>query len=233
MHPIWVVAASAMCFGPGMHRPQDDKPMKFADCPLAVRNTFLFEGKNSKIESVTREKGEDGETVYWADVVLKEKTYAMGVLEDGTLSEMNLAVEERELPLDKCPLAVQEAFKKEAFGEHVDTLAKDRKYGMTIYETVVDHKGKSYEIIVAEDGTLVEKVLIIDDEEIELAKCPPAVQAAFHEQARGGKIHEITRSSGISKPTYEAEVEIKNKVYLIEIDEAGLLLAKSLEATAE
>ena len=104
------------------------------------------------------------------------------------------------------------------------------KYGVTIYEAVVDHKGKSYEIVVAEDGTLVEKVLVIDDEEVELATCPAAVQAAFREHAKGGTIGDITRSTGIGRPTYEAEVEIKGKVYLVEVDESGLLISKSLEA---
>ena len=73
------------------------------------------------------------------------------------------------------------------------------KYGTPIYETVVEHKGKAYEIVVAEDGTLVEKVLVIDDEEVELAMCPAVVQIAFREHAPGGKIGDITRSTGIDR----------------------------------
>ena len=33
--------------------------------------------------------------------------------------------------------------------------------------------------------------------------------------------------------TYEAEVDIKGKVYLIEVSETGHLISKSLEAVAE
>ena len=73
------------------------------------------------------------------------------------------------------------------------------KYGVTVYQTVVDHKAKSYEIAVAEDGTLVEKVLVIDDEDIKLSDCPAAVRAALHEHAKGGEIGEITRSTGIGR----------------------------------
>ena len=87
--------------------------------------------------------------------------------------------------------------------------------------------------MVAEDGTLVEKVLVIEDEEIELAKCPAAVQAAFREHARGGTVGDITRSTGISRPTFEAEVKIQDKVYLIEVAESGVLISKSLEAGEE
>ncbi len=92
---------------------------------------------------------------------------------------------------------------------------------------------KSYNLVVGEDGTLVEKVLVIDDEEVELAECPAAVQAALKEHAKEGKIHDITRSSGIGRETFEAEVEIKGKIYLIEVAESGYLLSKSLEAGEE
>ena len=132
----------------------------------------MTEAKGAKIETVTKEKDEDDETVYWADVAIGGKTYAIGVLEDGTLTEMNLAVEDDEVPLDRCPAAVQATLQSEAFGAKIDTVGKDMKYGAPIYETIVEHKGKSYEIVVAEDGTLVEKVLVIEDEEVELAMLP-------------------------------------------------------------
>jgi hypothetical protein len=208
----------------------DEVKLKFADCPAAVRKTLQAESANAKIETVVREKDEDNETIYWADAAIDGLTYAIGVLEDGTLSEMNLAVDDEETPLERCPQAVQETFKSEAFGEKVDSISKDRKYGVLIFEAVVNHKGKSYEIAVAEDGTLFEKVLVIEDEEVELATCPAAVQAAFKKHANGGTIHDITRSTGIGRNTYEAGVEIKNKVYLVEVDETGRLISKSLEA---
>ncbi len=39
-----------------------------------------------------------------------------------------------------------------------------------------------------------------------------------------------SRSSGINRPTFEAEVKIKDKIYLLEVDDTGLLISKSLEA---
>jgi hypothetical protein len=146
---------------------------------------------------------------------------------------MNLAVDDEEVPLDKCPAVVQATLKSEAFGAKIESVGKDMKYGVIIYEAVVDHKGKSYEIVVAEDGTLVEKVLVIEDEEVELAMCPAPVQIAFREHAKGGTLGEITRSTGIGRHTFEAEVEIKGKIYLIEVSEGGHLISKSLEAAAD
>jgi hypothetical protein len=63
--------------------------------------------------------------------------------------------------------------------------------------------------------------------------CPAAVQAALREHAKGGKIGEITLSTGLGRQTYEAEVAIKGKIYLVEVAENGQLISKSLEAAVE
>jgi hypothetical protein len=233
MQPLWVVAAALSGVAFGIASAVDEEEVKFSECPAPVRKTFQAEAKGAKIDIVTKEKDGDAETVYWADVSVNGKTYAMGVLEDGTVTEMNLAVDQEKLPFDRCPAAVQASFRSEAFGEKVDAVGRDMKYGVTIYQTVVDHKGKSYEIVVAEDGTLVEKDLVIDDDEIKFSDCPAAVRAALHEHAKGGEIGDITRSTGIGQHTFEAEVKIKAKVYLIEVAESGLLISKSLEAVRE
>ena len=232
MQPMRVVTAASLVLAWGWRRPRRGQEIKLSDCPAAVRKTIEAEARGAKIEAVHKEKEED-ETIYWTEVTIGGKTYAIGVLEDGTLTEMNLAVDDAELPFDRCPAAVQATFRREAFGEKLESVGKDMKYGVTIYETVVHHKGKSYEIVVAEDGTLVEKVLVIEDEEVELAKCPATVQAALREHAKGGTIGDITRSTGIGRPTFEAEVKIKDKVYLIEVAENGVLISKSLEAGEE
>jgi hypothetical protein len=233
MQPLWIVIAAVSIMSFGFVRGCDDTELKFSDCPAVVRKTFEAETKGAKIETVTREKGGDDEWVYWADVSIGGKSYAVGVLADGTLTEMNLAVDEEELAFDRCPGAVQATFRSEAFGEKIDSVGRDMKYGVTVYQTVVNHQHRAYEIVVAEDGTLVEKALVIDDEEIKLPDCPAAVRAALHEHAKGGEIGDITRSTGIGQHTFEAEVKMKSKVYLIEVVESGVLISKSLEAVKD
>ncbi len=220
-----VLATAAPC--------RDDQELKFSDCPAAVRKSLEAHAKGVKIETVTKETNEDDQTVFWAEVKLEGQPYAIGVLEDGTLTEFNLAVDDAEIPLDRCPAAVQLTLGSESFGEKIKAVGKDMKYGVTIFETVVEHKGRAYQLVVAEDGTLVEKVLVIVDEEVTLEQCPPAVRITFREQAEGGKIGDITRSSGIGRHTFEAEVQIKDKVYLVEVAETGHLISKSLEAVEE
>jgi hypothetical protein len=230
MQPILVISVAVLVMSATN---RDEHEIKFSDCPAAVRKALLAEAKQAKIETVTKETGDDEQTVYWAEVKVDDRLYAIGVLEDGSLSEMNLAVDEEELALEACPAAVQTALRAESFGEKVGAVGKDMKYGVTIFETVVEHKGKSYEIVVAEDGTLVEKVLVINDEEIKLTECPEAVKKGLREQAKDGTIGNVTRSTGIGRHTFEAEVKIKDAIYLIEVAENGHLISKSLEAAAE
>lgn len=214
-------------------RPGQTQEIKLADCPLAVRKTFEAEAQGSRIAAIRKEQDGDQAT-YWADVTIEGKSYAIGVLGDGDLVEMNLAVDDAdELTLDRCPAAVQATLRREAMGEKVGAVGKDTKYGTLVYETVFHYSGRAYELVVAEDGTLVEKVLVIDDEELPLDRCPTAVQAALKHHARGGAISEVTRSTGILHPTFEAEVQVNNRIYLIEVAENGRLISKSLEAGEE
>ncbi len=230
MQQIWLIITVLISFHSGILAAGDGDEIKFSDCPAAVRKSLDAEAKGAKIETVTAEKNVDDETVYWAEVAIGGKAYSVGVLEDGTLSELSLAFDDEDLALEHCPAAVQATFRTEAYGEKVDSVSRDMKFGLTIYQTVILHKGKSYEIVVAEDGTLVEKVLVIDDEEIKLSDCPAAVRTVLHEYAQGGEIGGITRFTGIGQHTFEAEVKMKEKVYLIEVGESGLLISKSLEA---
>jgi hypothetical protein len=233
MQPLLTAMAVILGLAPVAAPAGDDEKIRFSDCPASVRKTFESEAKGVKIESVTKEKNVDDETLFWAEVDIGGKTYVIGVFEDGTLTEMNLAVDDDELPVERCPALVQATLRHEAFGQKVGSVGRDVKYGVSIYQTVVPYRGRSYQIVVAEDGMLVEKVLIIDDDEIELEKCPSVVQTSLRAHSGGGKIGDVTRSTGIGKPTYEAEVEIKGKVYLIEVAESGSLISKSLEAGAD
>ncbi len=229
MSPSWVlgIVSIALLAAKG----DDSQEVKLSECPPAVRKTIQAEAKGALVETVAKERDDDGDIVYWAELPIGGNTYAIGVLEDGTLSEMNLAVDDNELPLDRCPAPVRATFKAEAFGAKVEAVTKDIKYGVPIFEAAIMHKDRAYVIVIAQDGTLVEKVLVIDDEETELSACPAPVQHALQEQAKGGAVHEVTRSTGIGRPTFEAEIEVKGKVYLVEVDETGLLLSKSLEAS--
>src|SRR5262249_10172791 len=144
-------------------------------------------------------------------------------------SEMNLAADADEVPFAKCPTPVQATLRHETWGTKIEALAKDIKYGETIYETTFEHRGKTYQIVVASDGTLVEKTLLIDEEDVELEKCPDAVKKAFKDHAQSGKIGSITRATGLGPPTFQADVAIAGKDYLVEVSDRGVLISKLLQ----
>ena len=225
---IWILGTASPFF-----TAVDEVEVKFADCPPAVRKAFQAEAPGVKFEDVTREVDDENETIYWAEATIGGRAYAIGVAADGTLSEMVLAFDDEEIPLDRCPTAVQATLKEEAFGEKVSAVARQMKFGVTLYEAAVSRKGRTYAIAVAEDGTLFEKVLVIDDEEIELDDCPVSVREAFKAQAKGGQVHDVTRTTGIHRPTFEASVEVGGQVYLVELDDAGKLISKTLDAGEE
>ena len=75
--------------------------------------------------------------------------------------------------------------------------------------------------------------LVVNDEEIKLAECPEAVKKGLREHAKDCTIGNVTRSTGIGSHTFEAEVKIKDSVYLIEVAENGHLISKSLEAAED
>ncbi len=213
-------------------RGDDDTEIKLTACPVPVQKTIQAESKGARIDKVSKET-EDGKTTFWAVFISSTKHYEMAVAEDGTLQEISMEADADEVPFNECPAAVQKALHFEAKGTKIETVGKDVKYGGTIYAAIVAIGNREYEIVVAHDGMLIEKSLIIDEDEIELDKCPAAVQKAFKDQAHDGKIGSITRSTGIDGHVYETEIEIQDKVYVVEVNEGGILISKLLDDAGE
>ncbi len=145
---------------------------------------------------------------------------------------------EVELKLADCPAAVQKTLTREAHGAKIKEVEKETEDGETVYEAEVKIDGKEYEIEVAQDGTLLEKVLDEDEddededeeeEEVKLSDCPAAVQKTLKREAHGAKIKEVEKETEDGKAIYEAEVKIDGKEYEIEVAQDGTLICKSLD----
>ncbi len=123
MSMLWVVTAATLSLVFEMAPIQDAQVIKLSDCPAGVRKTLEAESRGAKIEKIHKEK-EDDEAIYWAEVSIGGKPYAVGVLEDGTLTEMNLAVEDNEVPIERCPAAVQATFRASHSARSLRTSAR-------------------------------------------------------------------------------------------------------------
>ncbi len=148
-----------------------------------------------------------------------------------------------EIALADCPAAVQKTFEREANGAKLEDIEKETEDGKTIYEAGVTLDEKEYEIVVAEDGTLLEKILEDeededdgDDEEeveIKLSDCPAAVQKTLKREANRADIDALDKETKDGEAIYEADVKFDGKNYEIRIAEDGILISKALDAEDE
>jgi hypothetical protein len=224
---MWVAGLAVALLGTIGAWGDDEQEIPFAQCPAAVQKTLQLEAKGAKIDAVTKTLEGDSAT-YQATVAIGGKPYSITVDGEGTLTELSLEPDEDEVKFAKCPPAVQATFRHESKDTKIETVEKDIKYGTLVFETVVEVGGKDYLIVVAQDGTLVEKSLVVEEEDIEFTACPTAVQKALREHAQGGKIGDVTRTTAAIGHVFEADVEVGGKSYSIEVSEHGTLISKTL-----
>jgi uncharacterized membrane protein YkoI len=148
---------------------EKEKHVDLSDCPGAVQKTFKREAPGITIKEVEQEI-EDGKTYYEAEVKIDGKAYEIEVAEDGTLiekalEEVSSEAEEVEMKLSDSPEAVQKTMKREAGNTTIEVVEKETTGGKTVYEAEARIDGKSYEIEVAEDGTLISKALEDESDE--------------------------------------------------------------------
>ena len=72
---------------------------------------------------------------------------------------------ETKIKFSEAPAAVQATLKKESNNAAIDEVDKETDDGKTIYETDVTVDGKTWEIKVAEDGSLISKKVEEEDKE--------------------------------------------------------------------
>jgi len=153
------VAADGTLIGKNLTTKDDGLKVKFSDVPAAVQKTLTREANGARIETVEKEIA-NAKTTFEADVVIDGKTYEIEVAEDGILQEKKLKdAVEITVNFSECPAAVQKTLNREANGVKIDKVHKDTTHGRPVYEIDVKIDGRTYEILVAEDGLLLSKEL--------------------------------------------------------------------------
>ena len=143
--------------------------------------------------------------------------------------------DEVKINLADAPAAVQKTLQREAFGAEIKKVAKESEEGKTTYEAEVKIEGHEYVIKVAADGTLLEKELEDEDEEVPMkfAEAPAAVQKTLQREAAGAKIETVDKLSREGRTLYEADAKIDGKNFEIIVTSEGLLLSKKLDEDEE
>ncbi len=132
-----------------------------------------------------------------------------------------------------CPPEVQKTIQRESLGARLDGVFKETDDGELFFTAEVSFGQLHYEIVVAADGTLLEKVLEDDEQgdsdEIEFSDCPTAVQKTLRREAMDAAIEEIEKRESGEQEIYVAEVVLDGKGYRIKVAEDGTLISKALD----
>jgi hypothetical protein len=152
---------AAMVMGGGcsaMHKNEKDsheKKLMPSDVPPKVMSAMDTRFQGAQYTSITREE-EKGNTIYDFELTQGGRKYEADVREDGTIVEIEKAIEQRDLPA-----AVSEAInKKYPNATFKEVMQKDLVNGKQEtpheYEVVLTtSKGKEEEVTVSTDGKIV------------------------------------------------------------------------------
>jgi hypothetical protein len=141
--------------------------------------------------------------------------------------------DDEEVKFADCPAAVRKTLREESKGAVIETVTKETEDGETTYRADVMIGGKTYGIVVAEDGTLREISLQPDDDEPNFADCPAAVQKTFRDEAKGAQIGTVEAETQHGVTVYSTDVVIGGKTYEIKVAADGTLTEKTLQLTED
>ena len=141
---------------------------------------------------------------------------------------------EQRLKFSDCPPAVCKTLRREAGEAKIDEVIAHTEDSATLYTAGVTLAGSDYQLLVAEDGTLVQKVL--DDGEdhtetevdLEVEDCPPPVQKTLDREAHGYDIDLVVERVTDGRTMYLAEVQLDKRDYLLIVGDDGTLISKTL-----
>ncbi len=157
-----------------------------SDLPAAVRAALEKEAPNGEIEEIEKEE-KDGKVVYEVDVKIEGKELELKIAADGTVLKKEAEEEEEKegedrdeedeededegvtVTLGDLPDAVKATLngfiEKEAPGAKIEEIEKEVEDGEVIYDIELEAGDKDIELEIAEDGTLLEKEVAVDDDD--------------------------------------------------------------------
>lgn len=146
---LFLFSACLLCAG-SVRAQESERPVKMKDLPEAVQKTVREQSVGAKLRGLSKEV-EDGKTFYEAE--LRVGAHNKDVLIDPSGAVVEI---EEQVALSSLPAAVKEQIKKQASGGKLGVIESITKDGAVVaYEAHVKKAGKSLEIKVAPDGSLI------------------------------------------------------------------------------
>lgn len=125
--------------------------------------------------------------------------------------------QEQRVQMKDLPPAVQKTVQEQSKGGRVRGLSKELDQGKTVYEAELLINGRSKDMLIAEDGAIIEI-----EEQVALNSLPAAVQAALRKGAGKGRItlvEAVTKDGALA--FYEAHVTTRGKVTEVKVGTDG------------
>ena len=128
------------------------------------------------------------------------------------------------------PAAVQKTFKDETRNAKIELLgegkAEDNSY---FYKAIVPVGTSDYEMAVAADGQLLEKIMNPLRSEVKFEDCPPAVQKALRDDSKSAKVETIEKITAGRRSDFIMNILVQKTRYQIVFTEDGTLMSKVLD----
>ena len=142
----------------------------------------------------------------------------------GTLLLSGLASaqdQEKRIKRSELPAAVEKAVVAQSQGATIRGFSQEKENGRTFYEAELTTNGHSKDVLMDEDGNVVEV-----EEEVALDSISPSVGAALQSKAGNGKIVKVESLTKRGKlVAYEAQVQTNGKKSEIQVGPQGESLA--------
>ena len=146
-----------------------------------------------------------------------------------TAKETKEALEPGIIKFTSAPAAVQKTFKEEVKGGKIELLGKGMNEKGAFYKALIGFGANNYEVAVAENGTLLEKILQMSTDQIAVEDCPAPVMKTLKEEARGAKIETIEQVAEGKRLHFVVNVVVQKVKYQIIVMDDGTLISKVLD----
>jgi len=123
---------------------------------------------------------------------------------------------EKKVKLKDAPAGVQKTVQEQIKGATMVGLTTEVENGKTVYELETKKDGKTRDLTMAADGTILST-----EQEVTLDSIPAGAKAAFEKKAAGGKILKVETVQEGSQTAYEAEFLVKGKKSELKVDANG------------
>lgn len=126
---------------------------------------------------------------------------------------------ETKVALRDAPAAVQKAVQAQTKSAAIAGLTKEVENGKTVYELETKANGRSKDIIIGSDGSILSV-----EEEVALDSIPAPAKAAIEKKAAGGKISKVEAVTEGGKLSYEATIVTKGKESEVKVAADGSVM---------